>query len=60
MSKDSLTELDVTNTLRGGVVQPCEWENGEYRYRVLTSKIAVVISFASETLLVIVTAWRIK
>jgi hypothetical protein len=28
MNKDNLTDVDVANVLRGGVVQPPEWENG--------------------------------
>jgi hypothetical protein len=58
MRKDGLTELDVVNVLRGGVVEPGEWENGSWRYRVRTQKITVVVAFDSETELSIVTAWR--
>lgn len=58
MRKDSLTEVDVVNVIRGGIVSPGEWENGSWRYRVRTAKIAVVVAFESDTELVIVTAWR--
>ncbi len=59
MAKDGLAEIDVVNVLRGGVVEPGEWENGSWRYRVRTSRIAVVAAFRSETMLVVVTAWRL-
>ena len=73
MSKDKLTDVDVVNVLRGGIVQPGEWENGSWRYRVLTQRMAVVAAFdpdpdalpndehdVSEMELVVVTAWRTK
>jgi hypothetical protein len=50
--------VDVVNVLRGGVVEPGEFERGSWRYRVHTVRIWVVIAFNSETELVIVTAWR--
>lgn len=52
--------IDVDNVLRGGAVDPGEYENGSWRYRVRTERIVVVITFRSEIELVIVTAWRIK
>ena len=58
MEKDDLTMVDCINVLRGGWVEPAEWENGSWRYRVRTVRIGVVISFRSETKLAIVTAWR--
>ena len=60
MRKDALTMVDVTNVVRGGVVEPAEWENGSWRYRVRTARIVVVVEFESETELTIVTAWRIR
>ena len=59
MEKDKLTFVDVTNVLRGGVVDPAELENGSWRYRVRTARIAVIVAFRSETELRVVTAWRI-
>jgi hypothetical protein len=32
--------VDETNVLRGGVVDPAEFENGSWRYRVRTACIA--------------------
>jgi len=58
MLADNLTIVDCNNVLRGGIVEPAEWENGAWRYRVHTVKIYVVIEFESETELVLVTAWR--
>jgi hypothetical protein len=60
MGKDNLTMVDVANVLRGGVVDPGELENGSWRYRVRTARIAVIVAFRSETELRVVTAWRFK
>lgn len=60
MRKDQLTTVDCTNVLRGGIVEPGEWERGSWRYRVRTNRICVVVAFRSETRLVVVTAWRIR
>jgi len=58
MADDSLTMVDCVNVLDGGVVDPAEWENGSWRYRVRTARICFVIAFRSTTRLAIVTAWR--
>jgi len=58
MTADNLTIVDCINVLRGGIVEPAEWENGAWRYHVHTAKIWVVIELESETELVLVTAWR--
>jgi len=58
MQADNLTIVDCINVLRGGIVEPAEWENGAWRYRVHTVKICVVVEFESETELVLITAWR--
>jgi len=58
MAKDDLTELDVINVLRGGRAEPGEFERGTWRYRMLTSRICVVVAFRSDDWLVVVTAWR--
>jgi hypothetical protein len=60
MAKDDLTTVDCTNVLRGGVVEPPEFERETWRYRVRTDRIYVVVAFRSETQLVVVTAWRVK
>lgn len=67
MNNDRLTDVDLVNVLRGGTVEPPEWENGEWRYRVRTSRMTVVVAFdpdpeeaesGDEIELCIVTAWR--
>jgi hypothetical protein len=58
MAKDSLSELDALNVLRGGWPEPGEFERSSYRYRIRTQNICVVVAFRSETWLVVVTAWR--
>ena len=60
MADDSLETLDCINVLRGGFVEPAEFERGSWRYRVVTRRIAVVVAFRSETVLVVVTAWRFQ
>src|SRR4026209_829995 len=60
MEEDELTMVDCTNVLRGGQVQYPELKDGTWRYRVLTSRICVVVAFRSEEELRIVTAWRIR
>ena len=69
-SRHALTEMagdkhgeiiraDVVNVLRGGVIEPGEFERGSWRYRVHTNRIWVVVAFNSESELVVVTAWRV-
>ena len=48
------------NVLRAGTVGPAEAEHGEWRYRVRTQRMAVVVAFRSETELRVVTAWRFR
>ena len=58
MLADDMTTVDCENILRAGVVRPPDFEKGSWRYRVETSRMAVVIAFRSSDELVIVTAWR--
>jgi hypothetical protein len=60
LEKDDLTTVDAANMLRGGIVDPGEFENGSWRYRVRTARMCVVVAFRSETELQIVTAWRFR
>ncbi len=60
MAKDNLTEVDVRNTLRAGIVKPGELVSGSWRYRVSTARISAVVAFRSETHAVVITAWREK
>lgn len=59
MLADGLTTVDCENVLRGGVLRPGEYERGTWRYRIETSRVAVVIAFRSESEVVVVTAWRV-
>lgn len=60
MQKHKVTEGQAIQVLRGGLVEPAEFENGSWRYRVRASKTYAVVSFRSETWTVVVTAWRVK
>ena len=58
MEKDDISEQDVANVLRRGSPQDGEWENGSWRYEVVSTRFTVIITFRSETYLFVVTAWR--
>ena len=58
MANDQMVEQDVINVLRAGRFDPAEWENGDWRYRIHTQRFCVVATFDSETLAIVVTAWR--
>ena len=60
MEKDRLTDQDLLNALRAGVVETSELENGSWRHRVKTNTICVVVALVSEKEAVVVTAWRIR
>jgi hypothetical protein len=58
MRKDGLESTDCLNLVRAGVYQPPELEKGEWRYRVASSTMCIVIAFRSPERLRIITAWR--
>ena len=58
MAQDKLTKADVEGVLRGGSAGEGEWEHGSWRYQMWTRGIVIVIAFRSESVLVLVTAWR--
>ena len=60
MAKDRLSDGDVAAVLRGGVVEPAELERGSWRYRMRAGPVYVVVTFRSETEIVVVTAWRTR
>jgi hypothetical protein len=60
MANDGIMEADVIRVLRGGVVEPAEFERGSWRYRVRSGDVYAVASFRSELAAVVVTAWRVK
>lgn len=53
-----LDELDCINVLRAGTVESARFEKGTWRYPVTTARVALVIAFRSETVLVMVNARR--
>lgn len=60
MRERDINTVDCVNVLRGGAVAEGELENGSWRYRVLTGRMCVVVRFESESILQVVTAWRVK
>ena len=58
MAVDGLDMVDCVGVLRSGVVEPADLERGTWRYRVRARGVCAVISFMSESRLIIVTAWR--
>ena len=52
--------VDATNLVRGGVYSEAEWENGAWRHRASTQRMAVVIEFDTEVELIVVTAFVFK
>jgi hypothetical protein len=60
MADDDLETTDCLNLIRAGVFQEAEYINSEWRYRVSSSRICIVVAFKSATELRIVTAWRIQ
>ena len=53
-----LTMGDCVNALKSGTVDPAEWENGTWRYRVRAGEITVVIAFRDVRALTVITAWK--
>ena len=53
-----LTTGDCVNALKSGAVDPAEWENGTWRYRVRAGEITVVIAFRDVRALTVITAWK--
>ncbi len=59
MTDDELDTTDCLNLLRAGVFENPELINDEWRYRVSTQRICIVITFVSGDRLRLVTAWRL-
>jgi hypothetical protein len=59
-AKDGIVMGTILNTLRSGIVEPAEWENGAWRYRVRAAQIYVVIQFDGETILIVITTWKAR
>ena len=60
MANDSISEDAALGVIRSGYVEFPEQISDSWRYRFRAQDLAVVVAFRSETVLVIVTAWRIK
>ncbi len=58
MEQRLITMIDCENVLWAGKVKHPEWINDAWRYSVVTGRLEVVIEFASENEIVIVTAMR--
>ncbi len=59
MENDQLITGDLFNVLRGGKIHTdAEFENGQWRYRIQTAKMIVVIAFANPNKVRCVTTWR--
>ena len=57
---DGLSRNDAIAVLRGGVVEPAEFESGSWRYRMRAQRVYVVVAFRSDVELIVVTGWRLK
>lgn len=55
MVERDISHADVVFTLRSGVVEEAEFENGDWRYRVRSPKAQVVVVIEPEDLLIVVT-----
>ena len=60
MEKDKITQNEALAVLRAGVVEPGEFERGTWRYRVRVPRTFVVVALRSQTVAVVVTAWRVR
>ncbi len=50
---------DIINVLhKGKIFDDAEFENGQWRYRISTSKMTVVIAFNNPTSIRLITCWR--
>jgi hypothetical protein len=57
LAKDGKSTVDATNVLRGGNYLEAEWENGAWRHRAETQRMAVVIEIETEAELIVVTSF---
>lgn len=60
MDADDIDEADVLRVLRRGVDDGVDFERRRWRYRRRVPDIVVVVQLPPETLVEIVTAWRIR
>jgi hypothetical protein len=60
MTQDNIAQAEAIAVIRGGVIEPAEFERGSWRYRIRAADTYVVVTFRSEIWSVVVTAWRVK
>ena len=60
LAKDGKTTIDAINVIRGGSYAEAEWENGGWRHRAQTQRMAVVLEFETEVELIVVTSFVFK
>jgi hypothetical protein len=68
MAKDNLTEAEIIAVARGGIVEPAEFENSAWRYRIrlvraagralVTTYCVVEFEQRHEMWTLVVTAWK--
>lgn len=61
LKERKMESVDAYNVLKHGriLVDP-EWEQGEWRYRVETQNMLVVIAFTNPNTIRCITCWRLK
>lgn len=63
-STRGVNAADVVNIIRGGRYEPAEFENGAWRYRVLTNRMAAVLELHiiedGTKILTVITCWRLR
>ena len=60
LRKDRLDMVDAVNCLRAGIVEEAEMDSGEWRYRIRTQKICLLVQFEAEDELLVITIWRLR
>ena len=61
LAPNAMSSLDCLNVMRCGSVKvPPELHEGCWRYRIQTSNMCVLVTFRSDTEIVVVRAWRQK
>jgi len=60
LAKDGKTTVDATNIIVVVPTAEAEWENGAWRHRAQTQRMAVVLEFETEAELIVVTSFVFK
>jgi hypothetical protein len=58
LRKDGITVERAYVVLRVGIVREAEWEQGEWRHQAHAGADVLVLTFETETSVVVVTGWR--